>query len=61
MCVCVCVCVCVLQMRLDTFGEAKKLMNAAFDPIDPLNMHDYEPPHEQANLNPSPDTPNPNR
>ena len=36
------------QMRLDTFGEAKKLMNAAFDPIDPLNMHDYEPPHEQA-------------
>jgi len=36
------------QARLDTFGEAKKLMNAAFDPIDPLNMHDYEPPHEQA-------------
>ena len=24
-----------------------QLMNAAFDPIDPLNMHDYEPPHEQ--------------
>jgi len=36
------------QARIDTFGEAKKLMNAAFDPIDPLNMHDYEPPHEQA-------------
>jgi hypothetical protein len=23
-------------------------MNAALDPVDPLNMHDLEPPREQA-------------
>ncbi len=33
--------------RLESFLEAKKLMNAALDPQDPLNIQDYEPPHEQ--------------
>ena len=34
--------------RLECFGEAKKLMNAALDPVDPLNINDLEPPREQA-------------
>ena len=35
---------------LECFGEAKKLMNAALDPVDPLNINDIEPPREQARL-----------
>ena len=37
----------ILQ-RIETFGEVKKHISATLNPDDPLNIDDYEPPHEQA-------------
>lgn len=37
-----------LLSRLETYAEAKKMMNAAYDPNNPLDTDDYEPPHSLA-------------
>ena len=39
------------HQRIESFGEVKKNISATLNPEDPLNIDDYEPPHEQAIAN----------
>lgn len=39
------------HQRIESFGEVKNNINATLNPDDPLNIDDYEPPHEQAIAN----------
>jgi exonuclease VII small subunit len=40
-----------LNLRIESFGDMKKNIDARLEPSDPLNINDYEPPHEQAVAN----------